>query len=159
VAQNQLNIGRMMPFTPHHPLAQRAWLPLFFAWLISMIATASALFIGEVMGMMPCVLCWYQRIAMFPLVLFLGFALIQNQRGFILPSLLLSLCGLCTASYHTALYWNWLDPTVTPCGDGPSCKQQVLQILGVVDLPMLSWLAFAAISVLLMWTWKLSRDE
>jgi disulfide bond formation protein DsbB len=140
-------------------LAQRAWLPLFLAWLISLIATAGALFIGEVMGMMPCVLCWYQRIAMFPIALFLGFALLQQQRAFIWPSLLLSLSGLFIASYHTALYWNWLDPTITPCGDGPSCKQQVLQIFGAVDLPMLSWLAFAAISVLLSWTWKVSRDE
>jgi disulfide bond formation protein DsbB len=148
-----------MPLSSSHPITERAWLPLFVAWLISMIATAGALFIGEVMGMMPCVLCWYQRIAMFPLVLFLGFALLQQQRAFVLPSLLLSVVGLSVASYHTALYWNWLDPTVTPCGDGPSCKQQVLQIFGVVDLPMLSWLGFAAISLLLVWTWKVSRDE
>jgi disulfide bond formation protein DsbB len=148
-----------MSLSSSHPLPERAWLPLFLAWLISLIATAGALFIGEVMGMMPCVLCWYQRIAMFPLVLFLGFGLLQQQRAFVLPSLLLSLIGLSIASYHTALYWNWLDPTVTPCGDGPSCKQQVLQIFGAVDLPMLSWLAFAAISLLLVWTWKVSRDE
>jgi disulfide bond formation protein DsbB len=148
-----------MPLSSSQLLSERAWLPLFLAWLVSMIATAAALFIGEVMGMMPCVLCWYQRIAMFPLALFLGFALLQEQRAFILPSLLLSLSGLCIAAYHTALYWNWLDPTVTPCGNGPSCKQQVLQIFGAVDLPMLSWLAFAAISVLLIWTWKVSRDE
>jgi disulfide bond formation protein DsbB len=148
-----------MPFSSTQELTERGWALLFLAWLISTVATAGALFIGEVMGMMPCVLCWYQRIAMFPLALFLGFALLERRRAFILPCLLLSLGGLCIASYHTALYWNWLDPTVTPCGDGPSCKQQVLQIFGAVDLPMLSWLAFAAISLLLVWTWKVSHDE
>ena len=54
----------------------RLWPPLFVAWLIALLATAGALFLGEVMGMVPCVLCWYQRIAMFPLVLVLGLGLL-----------------------------------------------------------------------------------
>ena len=135
------------------------WSLVFFSWLLALIATASALFIGEVMGMMPCVLCWYQRIAMFPLVLFLGAALLQQQRALILPSLLLSFTGWVIASYHTALYWGWIDPTLAPCGDGPSCTQQVLQIFGVLDLPMLSWLAFMTISFLLLLSLKVSRND
>ena len=47
---------------------------LYLAWLIALTATVGALFIGEVMGRTPCVLCWYQRIAMFPLALILGLA-------------------------------------------------------------------------------------
>ena len=135
------------------------WSLVFFSWLLALIATASALFIGEVMGMMPCVLCWYQRIAMFPLVLFLGAALLQQQRALILPSLLLSFTGWVIASYRTALYWGWIDPTLAPCGDGPSCTQQVLQIFGVLDLPMLSWLAFMTISFLLLLSLKVSRND
>ena len=140
-------------------LSPRTWQLLFAAWLISVVATAGALFIGEVMGMMPCVLCWYQRIAMFPLVLFLGCALMQQQRAFIVPSLLLSLIGWALASYHTALYWGWIDPTLAPCGDGPSCTKQVLQIFGAVDLPMLSWLAFSGISFLLFLSLKVQSDD
>ena len=52
------------------------WTPLFLAWLLALVATAGALFLGEVMGKTPCVLCWYQRIAMFPLVLVLGMGLV-----------------------------------------------------------------------------------
>lgn len=51
------------------------WTPLFLAWLLALLATAGALFLGEVMGNTPCVLCWYQRIAMFPLVLVIGMGL------------------------------------------------------------------------------------
>ncbi|MHB8948444.1 MAG: disulfide bond formation protein B, partial [Rhodoferax sp.] len=47
---------------------KRNWYLLVFAWLTATAATASAFFIGEVMGITPCVLCWYQRIFMFPLV-------------------------------------------------------------------------------------------
>jgi disulfide bond formation protein DsbB len=148
-----------MHFAPTPNLSSHSWQLLFAAWLISVLATASALFIGEVMGMMPCVLCWYQRIAMFPLVLFLGYALMQQQRVFIGPSLLLSLMGWAIASYHTALYWGWIDPTLAPCGDGPSCTKQVLQIFDAVDLPILSWLAFTAISVLLFLSLKVHSDD
>ena len=35
------------------------WTPLFLAWLLALVATAGALFLGEVMGKTPCVLCWY----------------------------------------------------------------------------------------------------
>ena len=45
---------------------------LFLAWLLALGASLAVLFIGEVLGQMPCTLCWYQRIAMFPLVPILG---------------------------------------------------------------------------------------
>ena len=54
--------------------ANRAAIALTLAFLIALATTLSALFIGEVLGKMPCTLCWYQRIAMFPLVVILGVA-------------------------------------------------------------------------------------
>lgn len=57
------------------------WLLLLTAWLLAMLSTAGALFIGEVMLMTPCTLCWYQRfIAMFPLAVVLGIASYSNDR-------------------------------------------------------------------------------
>lgn len=58
--------------------AQGHWAPLFAAWLIALLATAGALFLGDVMGMTPCGLCWYQRIAMFPLAVILGLGLLES---------------------------------------------------------------------------------
>ena len=63
--------GSTMQNTSHQTNA------LYLAWLIALTATLGALFIGEVMGRTPCVLCWYQRIAMFPLALILGLASFQ----------------------------------------------------------------------------------
>ncbi len=48
---------------------KHGWLWLMAAWGVALAATLGALFIGEVMGMTPCLLCWYQRIFMFPLAL------------------------------------------------------------------------------------------
>ena len=47
---------------------------LLAAFVVSLAATLGALYIGEVLGQTPCILCWYQRIAMFPLVVLLGIA-------------------------------------------------------------------------------------
>ena len=55
-------------------------LSLTAAFLIALAATLGALFIGEVLGQMPCTLCWYQRIAMFPLVPILGLSLWPGGR-------------------------------------------------------------------------------
>ena len=62
-------------------------MPLFLAWLIALLSTAGALFLGEVMGMMPCVLCWYQRITMFPLVAVLAVGLLKHEARSILYAL------------------------------------------------------------------------
>ena len=118
---------------------------LFIAWFVSLAATAGALFIGEVMGMEPCVLCWYQRIAMFPLVIVLGTGVFRQNMAMALPGLVLAAAGWFIAGFHTLLYWSWINPAITPCGRGPSCRQAVLQVLGMFDLPFISWLAFTVI--------------
>jgi len=45
-----------------------SWTLLFFAWIVATIATLGSLFLSDVMMCQPCVLCWYQRIAMYPLI-------------------------------------------------------------------------------------------
>ncbi|MGV8637645.1 disulfide bond formation protein B, partial [Pseudomonas aeruginosa] len=49
-----------------------SWNLLLLAWLVALVSTLSALFIGEVMGQAPCVLCWFQRAFMFPLAVVLA---------------------------------------------------------------------------------------
>ncbi len=48
---------------------------LGLAWIVALVASLAALFIGEVMGQTPCVLCWFQRAFMFPLAIILGLGL------------------------------------------------------------------------------------
>lgn len=137
----------------------RAWYFMLAAWLVALLSTASALFLGEVMGVQPCVLCWYQRIVMFPLVLILGLALMRSDHHIPLYGALLSVVGQLIAGYHTLLYWDWIPPDLQPCGQGPSCKQQVLNLFGFLDLPMLSFLAFTLITILLIFSLNSSKHE
>jgi disulfide bond formation protein DsbB len=120
------------------------------AWCIAMAATLGALFIGEVMGQMPCTLCWYQRIAMFPLALLLGVAAFRDDGGIWLYALPISLIGLLIAGYHSLLLAGILPAPIVPCqADGPSCSGEAMLIAGV-PIPYLSTAAFAAISILLL---------
>ena len=120
------------------------------AWGIALAATLGALFLGEVMGMTPCLLCWYQRIFMFPLPLILGLAAFADDRRGAIYALPFALGGSALAGYHTALVAGRVPAWWVPCGSGPSCSEQSLEILGGIQIPWLSLLAFVAIAVLLM---------
>jgi disulfide bond formation protein DsbB len=126
-----------------------AWPLLLAAWFLATLATAGTLFIGEVMLMVPCTLCWYQRIAMFPLALILGMASYCNDRAGAVYALPLAVLGTLISGYHTLLVAGWIPKSWIPCGAGVSCANQKLEILNGVQIPWLSLAAFLLITVLL----------
>lgn len=126
-----------------------AWPLLLAAWLLATLSTAGAIFIGEVMLMTPCTLCWYQRIAMFPLALVLGMASYGNDRQGAVYAMPLAVTGTLISGYHTLLVAGWIPKTWIPCGAGVSCANQKLEILDGVQIPWLSFTAFLLITVLL----------
>ena len=129
---------------------KQGWLWLMAAWGVALAATLGALFIGEVMGMTPCRLCWYQRIFMFPLAIVLGMAAFTEDRRGAVYALPLALGGAAVAGYHAALIAGWVPQWWVPCGAGPSCREQSLEILNGIQLPWLSLLAFVAIALVLL---------
>lgn len=124
------------------------WTPVFLAWLVAAAAMLSALFIGEVMGYPPCVLCWYQRIAMFPLVLVLAAGLFPYDRRVVRYALPLAVAGWLVALWHVALVAGLIPESAVPCRQGVSCKDQVV-LFGWLNLPLLSALAFSFIIAML----------
>ena len=128
----------------------RPWTLLLLAWLVATTATLGALFIGEVMGMTPCVLCWYQRIFMFPLALVLGMAAYFDDRRGAVYALALTLGGLIVAAYHTLLVAGLIPKAWVPCSAGVSCADQKLDILNGFQIPWLSLAAFMALVILLV---------
>lgn len=136
--------------SPAPTRSSAGWVWLSAAWVVSLVSTFAALFIGGVMGMTPCQLCWYQRILMFPLAVILGMAAFGNDRHGAVYALPLALVGTALAGYHTALIAGWVPQWWIPCGAGPSCSDQRLVILGDIQIPWLSLLAFAAIVALLL---------
>ncbi|CAM4258725.1 disulfide bond formation protein B [Bordetella muralis] len=124
---------------------RRSWAGLVLAWATALGATLSALFIGEVLGQTPCVLCWYQRIFMFPLCWILGVACYREDYGVWRYASPLALVGGGIAGYHTLLYWHVIEPEISVCSAASSCSGAAMTIFGSVPLPFLSLLAFTMI--------------
>jgi len=122
---------------------------LYAAWLVSLVATLGALFIGEVLGQTPCVLCWYQRIAMFPLAWILGVACLTNDRHIGRYALPLALAGAAIALWHSLLYGGVVEEVLVPCQqNGPSCTDSAMLTVAGLPIPYLSLVAFTVIIVL-----------
>ncbi len=140
----------MTPRQPHEA-AESTWTLLFLSWTIALAATLSALFIGEVMGQAPCILCWYQRILMFPLAIILAVACFRSDPGVWRYALPLAVIGLLIATFHMLQYIGIIPAALTPCtaAGGPSCSGEGMTILGGLPIPALSVVAFAAISIFL----------
>ena len=132
----------------------RHWLALFLAWLVALSAMLGALFLGEVMGIAPCVLCWYQRIAMFPLVLILGLGLAPFDARCLRYALPLAWVGWAIAAYHCLLYWGLLAKDLVPCGEGAACGDLKATLFSFVSVPLLSLVAFSLILILLSFVKK-----
>jgi disulfide bond formation protein DsbB len=129
--------------------ANNLWLLLFTTWLIALASTLGALFIGEVMGKTPCLLCWFQRAFMFPLAVILAVACYSGDAAVWRYGLPLAVVGLLIAAYHNLLFWGVIPEEIQPCTrTGPSCSSADLNIVGVIPIPLLSLGAFAALTVL-----------
>ena len=81
-------------------LSHRQWLLVLACWLVALISTLGSLVFSEIMNLEPCVLCWYQRMAMFPLVLMLGQGLYTQDRRVVHYALPLAGAGALLAFFH-----------------------------------------------------------
>lgn len=132
---------------------------LFACWLVSAIATGGSLFFSEVMGYPPCVLCWYQRICMYPLVLILGAAFLGDGRTYFRYSFPLVLVGLAIAIYHNLLYYNFIPESAAPCRQGISCTTVFFEWLGFLTIPSLSLISFIILFMLLILSRKAANEK
>lgn len=127
--------------------ANRKW--IFLSWLLATVAMLGSLFFSEVMDFVPCVLCWYQRIFMYPLVVILLLGMYPYDESVIRYALPLAVIGWGFAIYHYLVYSGYIPEALQPCGQGPSCADIDLELFGFITIPMLSILAFSAIILFL----------
>ncbi|MGX5219109.1 disulfide bond formation protein B [Pseudomonas segetis] len=127
-----------------------AWHLLLCAWALALVASLSALFIGEVMGQAPCNLCWFQRVFMFPLAIVLGIACYRSDATVWRYALPIAGLGWLVALYHSLLYFGVFGDSIQPCGAGGSCSSSNMTIFGAIALPVLSLIVFSLICMLLL---------
>ena len=128
----------------------RHWNQLFVCWLIAVSATLGSLFFSEVMERAPCVLCWYQRIAMFSLAFIFTVGLFPLDVRCVSYALPIAIAGWATALYHCLLYLGFIPESMKPCTQGVSCTDVKIELIGFVTIPLLSLLGFTLIIALLL---------
>lgn len=122
----------------------------YLAWFIALISMVGSLFFSEVMQLPPCVLCWYQRIAMYPLVLVIGIGIINQDSRMKTYALPLCLIGLAVSIYHNLLYYGIIPESITPCTQGISCTSRQIEWLGFITIPLLALTAFLSVALCLI---------
>jgi disulfide bond formation protein DsbB len=132
-----------------HTLGWNGRQAIMGAWVTALIAMLGSLYFSSGVGFVPCLLCWYQRIMMYPLVLVLGVALLLRDNTVWRVTILLPLIGLCIATYHSVLQ---LRPSleIVACDAGVPCSGRYVAVFGFVSIPVLAGSAFLLITSLLV---------
>jgi disulfide bond formation protein DsbB len=122
---------------------------LYLAWLISVVSLLGSLYFSEIILYVPCKLCWFQRIFMYPLAIVLGIACYRNDRGIIPYARTLSIIGGCISIFH---YLEQKVPgmhKILPCTSGVPCNGEYINWLGFITIPFLAFIGFFLIFILL----------
>ena len=129
------------------PWAAQAALPLAAA--IATVTTLGSLYYSEVAGYPPCVLCWYQRIAIYPQVIVLGVAAWRRDREVWRTSVPLAVIGVAISAWHVAVERN--PALAGPCDPDNPCAIRWVEEFGFLTIPtmaLIAGLAFIALTLL-----------
>lgn len=122
---------------------------IWMAMLVALTATAGSLVYSEVYGFEPCRYCWYQRIAMYPLVPVLLVGALRRDPAVRYYGLPLSFVGAAIAVWHYLIQsFPSLDPGA--CTTGVPCSAKYVDVFGFVSIPFMALSGFVLISVLLL---------
>lgn len=115
--------------------------------LLAIISTLSSLYFSEILKLVPCVLCWYQRICMYPLIAISIVGILKKDKNLPLYILPLSIIGWIINIYHNLLYYHILPESIAPCQAGVSCTTQQLLWWGWFTIPLGAFFAFTLINI------------
>lgn len=120
---------------------------LYIALLVAWVAMLGSLYFSEVLGYVPCQLCWVQRIFMYPLAGVLAIGLLRRDPH--LPYLVLpfSLIGLGVSTYHYLIQKTDIFGSTVVCQTGVPCSMAWINWFGFVTIPFLALTAFFLITV------------
>ncbi len=125
--------------------------------LLALVGLLGSLYFSEIVHLVPCTLCWYQRIAMYPIVPIAVVGILLKDKNLPLYVLPLAVSGWIIALYHNLLYYKIIPEPIIPCQAGVSCTQKLVQIFGFIDIPLGSFITFTFILICSIMLLKLHR--
>lgn len=126
----------------------------YVAWAQALVATTGSLYFSEIAGYLPCLLCWYQRIAMYPIVIILAVGILRRDHTVYRYVLPFAAIGALIALYHVLLYYGVFKESEETCRAGISCTTKYIEWFGFVTIPLLSLLGFLLIAACMMVLWR-----
>lgn len=126
-----------------------SWNLLFLAWILVTSGTLISLFFSEIVKLPVCVLCWYQRIALYPLVIMLPFALFPFDVNVIRYATPLVMFGWFVALFHVLVVAKIIPEAAQPCVQGIPCSEIHFNLFGFLNIPVMSLLTFSLLGLLL----------
>lgn len=132
---------------------------LYIAFAQALLATLASLFSSEIAHLTPCVLCWFQRICMYPLVIILAVGIFKKDKYLPYYVLPLSIIGSGFALFHYLLQKKILPDELAPCSLNISCTTRYIEFFGFITIPFLSLCAFLLITVCMLYYLKHSSKE
>ena len=132
---------------------------LLIIWVTSLVATLGSLYFSEVRGYIPCDLCWYQRILMYPIVIISTIAYIQKNAQIALTTAVFAIIGGSMSLYHYGIQKiSFLQESAPACGQG-SCTGAYINWLGFITIPFLALTAFIIIAAASFYMLKVLKEE
>jgi disulfide bond formation protein DsbB len=121
---------------------------IWLAWIVALVCTIGSLIYSEVIHFVPCRLCWFQRIAMYPLSIILLVGALRREAVVKFYALPIALIGLAISIYHNVVQFF---PSLEggSCDPLNPCSARSIAVLGFIDLPFMAGAGFIVISVLL----------
>jgi disulfide bond formation protein DsbB len=122
---------------------------ILFSFLVVLASVLSSLFYSEIARFQPCVLCWWQRVFLYPQLFLLFTALIKKDENVRRYAIVLSIAGALVALYHTLLQLGFESSLPCPATGGISCQVVYFLDYGYITIPTMALTAFVLILLFL----------
>jgi len=118
------------------------------AAMVAVVATLGSLYLSEVEGFVPCLLCWVQRGFMYPLAILLPLACFRPGRWATPVTLVMATGGALIASYHYAEQQGWVGGSEQFCDASVPCTFMWVEQFGFMSIPFMAFTGFLFIALL-----------
>ena len=126
--------------------------------LVTAVSMLGSLYFSNVVGYRPCLMCWYQRIAMYPLAVMLVIAAVRRDHSVRRHALPIAVIGAGISTYHWLLErWPTLD--TGSCNPEAPCSVPYFENFGFVTLAFMALAAFVTTLVFLTLPQGSDRDS
>lgn len=122
---------------------------LYIGLVIALSGTLGSLYFSEIAGLPPCSLCWYQRIALYPLVVIFTVGILKKSIKEAWDyAIALIVAGLIIGFYQLLLVYKVVAESAATCSTGVPCSKVDWTMWGFVNIPLLAFLAFVVLGIL-----------